>query len=71
MFQAGPEILCHGPYLDLYFSIYKSSGQIDGNRYQHMITLITAVFGMFDIIFERNDLQISLLGDHICDKIDI
>ena len=48
-----------------------AAGQIDGNRYKHMVALVAAVLGMLDIVFERNDLQISLFGEHICDQVDI
>src|SRR5699024_2472549 len=52
-------------------SIYKSSGKINGNRYQHMIALVATVLGMLYIIFQRNDLQIPLLGEHICNQINV
>ena len=38
---------------------------------QHMVTLVSAGFGIFHIVLQGQNFDVALFGDHICDPVDI
>ena len=71
MFQTGPKIHGYGAYLHFHRHIRRLIGKEYGNAHDHMITPVTIRFGMLDIIFLFDDRDIILLGQRLCQPINI
>ena len=69
--QAGPKIHGNGPDLDLDDHLLDSVCQKDRHLYQKMQTAIAIRLGIFDIILDADDLEVSLPTEVFVDHINI
>ena len=69
--QACPEVHCNSTYLDLNLDLIASVGQIYGHGDYQMIALVSAGFGIDDVILDREDRDVILCADHLGDPVYI
>ena len=69
--QAGPEIHGYSPDLDLDLGVRNAVRQIYGHCHQHVVTLVAAGLRIDDVVLNGDDLDITLVADHLRDLVDI